>query len=216
MTDNNSHSDAELPLSPPSRPRRVKRHWTETVPSVFAVIISVISLWIAIDTENTNRQLVSEAAWPFVRIYNSAHDPDGRPMLSLNISNAGIGPAKIETLEVFWKGKPYRGAMDLLKACCGFGRSTGRSGGSPDTSHALSTSMAAGTVLRAGEAVPIIRYVPTADNAALYRALGAARGKITYRVCYCSVFDECWLSGGQNVHPPRVKTCPSPAVPYDE
>ena len=197
-----------------SRPPFMNRHWTEIVPSVFAVIISVISLWIAIDTDITNRQLVAEAAWPFVRIYNSAHDPDGRPALSLTISNAGIGPAKIETLEVFWKGKAYRDSDDLLKACCGYKRGAGQSGG--DTSHALSTSEAAGTVLRAGEAVPIIRYVRTPDNAAFYSTFGAARDKITYRICYCSVFDECWLSGGNNVHPQTAKTCPTPAVPYDE
>jgi hypothetical protein len=38
---------------------------------IFAVIIAAISLWIAIDTERTNRRLVAEAAWPFVQIYTS-------------------------------------------------------------------------------------------------------------------------------------------------
>jgi hypothetical protein len=75
--------------------------------SVFGVIIAAISLWIAIDTERTNRQLVAEAAWPFVQVYTSGGSDSQRP-LSLDITNAGVGPAKIETLELFWQGKPYR------------------------------------------------------------------------------------------------------------
>lgn len=214
MSDPKSLTDTEVPRSPSSRPPPVSRHWTEIILSVFAILIAAISLWIAIDTEITNRQLVAEAAWPFVRIYYSARSPDGQPMLSLNVSNAGIGPAKIETLEAFWKGKPYRSSANLLNACCGFG--VGQSGGPSDTSHALSTSEVAGTVLRAGDMVSIIRYVPTANNATLYSAFGAARSKIAFRICYCSVFDECWLGSGYTVHPQRVKICPPTAVPYDE
>jgi hypothetical protein len=62
MPDTKSLPDAEVPPSPSSRPPPVNRHWTDTIPSVFDVIISAISLWIAIDTEDTNRQLVAEAA----------------------------------------------------------------------------------------------------------------------------------------------------------
>ncbi|MGB7074035.1 MAG: hypothetical protein WA254_07780 [Candidatus Sulfotelmatobacter sp.] len=87
----------QVPPSPSCRPPPVNRHWTETIPSVFAVIISVISLWIAIDI--------------------GGHQPStrrGSRVLSLKISNvAGVGAAEIETLEVFWKGKPYRSSRGM-------------------------------------------------------------------------------------------------------
>ena len=70
------------------------------------MVIAAISLWIAIDTERTNRQLVVEAAWPFVHVYTSGGSSPQLP-LTLSIANAGIGPAKIETLELFWNGKAY-------------------------------------------------------------------------------------------------------------
>jgi hypothetical protein len=63
MPDIKTLPDAEVPPSPSSRPPPVNRNWTETILSVFAVIISAISLWIAIDTEDTNCQLVADAAY---------------------------------------------------------------------------------------------------------------------------------------------------------
>jgi hypothetical protein len=191
-------------------PSLLNRHWAESVLSVFAVLIAGISLWIAIDTERTNRQMVAEAAWPFLQIYNSAHGREGQPLLSLNVANAGVGPAKIESLEVFWQGKPYGGALDLLKACCGF-----ESGGGLGP-RGLSTSQVTGTVLRAGDWIALISNVRTPDNSALYDAFNSARNRFTYRVCYCSVFNECWVSDGHDLNPPRVRTCPQPAVPYLE
>ncbi|MDE2112936.1 MAG: hypothetical protein KGJ79_17505 [Alphaproteobacteria bacterium] len=241
MSDPSSPPDVQLslhaqvppdPQSPPATSPRltphasvVTRHWTETVLSISAIVIAAISLWIAIETEYTNRQLVTEASqmvaessWPYLQIYNSAHNSEGRRMLSLDITNAGVGPAKIETFEVFWNDKPYRTSLDLMKACCGLGSSSSavKSDDSTDTVQALGTSQAKGMVLRAGSTLPIITYVPTRDNTATYEAFDSARAKISFRVCYCSVFNECWLSDGQNTNPSLVKTCPEPAVPYTE
>jgi hypothetical protein len=119
-------------------------------------------LWISIDTERTNRDLVTEAAWPFVEVYTSGGSDSQRP-LSLNIANVGVGPAKIQTLELFWKGKPYRTSVELLRDCCEYKAS--HSNQSPVEDSPLGTSKIAGTVLRAGDNVPIVRYVLTPDNA---------------------------------------------------
>lgn len=217
MSDTPSPPDTQSPRSPPSPPSFVNRHWSDTVLSVLAILIAAISLWVANETEKTNRQLVAEAAWPFLQIYHSSHGSEGQPMLSLNIANAGIGPAKIETFEVFWDGKPYRTSEELLKACCGYAAAQGGDpSASSSSTHALGTSEAAGLVLRPGDTDQIIRYLRTPANTAIYDAFDAARNEITYRICYCSAFDECWLSNGHDLHPPRVETCPQPAVAYTE
>jgi hypothetical protein len=39
-------------------------------------------------------------------------------------------------------------------------------------------------------------------------------GRIGIRVCYCSVFDDCYLRDIGYREPERVKACPVPAVPY--
>jgi hypothetical protein len=230
MSENSSSPDPNA--APPRpvaaalpRPSSLSRHWTEMVLSVTAVVIAAISLWVAIDTEYTNRQLVSEATrlvseatWPFLQFYNSAHGREGQPELSLNVTNAGVGPAKIETLEVFWKSQSYATSKELLQACCGLGNAhaANQAAGSGDDTRHVSTSVVAQTVLRPGDSVPIIRYARTTDDAPGYAAFDSIRDHISYRVCYCSVFNECWLSDGNSLNPTRVNVCPRPARPYTE
>ena len=44
--------------------------------------------------------------------------------------------------------------------------------------------------------------------------LEAVRDKIGIRVCYCSVFDECYLHDSAYREPRRIGACPASAVPY--
>ncbi len=36
----------------------------------------------------------------------------------------------------------------------------------------------------------------------------------TFRICYCSAFNQCWLTDGHNLDPRRVKVCPEPEVAF--
>ncbi len=102
----------------------------------------------------------------------------------------------------------------LMKACCGYERTPGDSAARP------LTSTVPGTVLRAGETRPFLIYARTDANAAIYDRLDdARRDSVTYRVCYCSVFDECWISdpqGNTTLQPRPVRVCAQPPVPYQE
>ena len=55
---------------------------------------------------------------------------------------------------------------------------------------------------------------PSPGNVDLFKKLNAERAKITARVCYCSVFDECWVSSGRAIRPDRVPSCPAPVTPF--
>ena len=37
------------------------------------------------------------------------------------MSNSGVGPAKLQSFEVVYKGQPARSGLDLLRRCCGLG-----------------------------------------------------------------------------------------------
>jgi hypothetical protein len=41
-----------------------------------------------------------------------------------------------------------------------------------------------------------------------------AYGRVKMRACYCSVFDECWISDLETLHPQAVKQCVKPDVPF--
>ena len=70
-----------------------------------------------------------------------------------------------------------------------------------------------GTVLRPGESTEVTWM--TGDRAdPLIDKLWGAVPYMTFRACYCSVFDECWLSDMASLEAQPVKACPKPEHPY--
>jgi hypothetical protein len=200
-------------------PRR-ERHWSDTVIAVAALFVSAVSLWVGIRTESANEQLVAASTWPFLQVQVSNADPNAKLDLQFQVVNTGVGPAKIESFELFWMDKPYRSGSALLADCCGYREVKATSPEARDHTPLLKGTVQ-GVVLRAGESEYFIRYKLGGDNLAVWSALDKARDRMRYRICYCSVLDQCWRSElrselylpGQ-LHPERVKACPVPAVAY--
>src|SRR5205807_10517887 len=71
----------------------------------------------------------------------------------------------------------------------------------------------------AGKDVALFAW-PDAPGDPRWARLDAARKNknttIGVRVCYCSVFDECYLHDIAYREPRRVGACPTPAVPYGD
>ncbi|HZT00667.1 MAG TPA: hypothetical protein VFA39_00185 [Steroidobacteraceae bacterium] len=204
-------------------PSLLDRHWAESALAVGAVVIAAASLWVAFDAERTNRELVASQSWPYVEVYESDTPSEPRAM-SLIVTNDGIGPAKLESFELFWKGKPQHSPWELLASCC----TQAQQGSSQPVDLAtlrrnpdLQTSTDEGVVLRAGESVPILSLTRGAGSIAIWDTLHSTlRGNVSLRYCYCSAFDQCWLTTQQfghtrNMNPPEVRVCPHPKVPYD-
>jgi len=200
--------------------RLFHRRGVDVFIAVAALFVSAVSLWIGVRTEYANEELVAGSTWPFLQVQISNSDLDGNLDLKFDVVNTGVGPAKVESFEVFWRGKPYRSSNELLIRCCGFKiiKAT-----SPEAKHhtPLIAGGVQGIVLRPGETEEFIHYRLNADNLAIWSALNKEREQMSYRICYCSVIEQCWLATlrselympGQ-LHPLQVKTCPVPAVPY--
>jgi len=197
-----------------------RRHWSDTVLAVAALFVSGVSLWVGIRTENANEQLVTASTWPFEQVVVSNADPDTSLNLKFQVTNAGVGPAKIESFELFWRGRPYRGGIQLLHDCCGYKLVKATS---PEAKNhmPLATGTVQGIVQRPGEVETFIGYRLGTDNLAVWSTLDKERSNMSYRICYCSVLNECYLSAlrselsapGQ-LHPEKVNACPVPAVAY--
>ncbi len=198
----------------------LRRHWTDTLFAAAALFVSAVSLWVGIRTEQANEELVAASTWPFEQVEVSNADPDAKLDLQFQVTNAGVGPAKIESFELFWKGKPYRSGIQLLRECCGY-RLVKATAPEAKNHVPLATGSVQGIVQRPGEVETFIRYPLGNDNLAVWNALDKAREQISYRICYCSVLNECWrgelrselyLPG--HLHPAKVKACPAAAVAY--
>ncbi len=206
-------------LPPLPDPVAHRRHWLEYAATGAALVLSAVSLWVAIGTMDAKTKMVQAASWPFLQAATSDSAPDGSRILIFDMVNAGVGPALVETFEVKLDGRPLRTASEMMQRCCGY---------DPRKPHPVAIHQPgigswtegnlAGTVIRAGESRRLFAYPMTDANArawTILRDIVAAR-RLLARACYCSVFGECWQGSSAGLHPTRVDRCVAPAVPYTE
>jgi hypothetical protein len=217
------------PEAPHSHPAHTGHRWLDIVLGLSAMFVSVVSLVVAVEHGRTmermadaNTRMVDASSWPFVQFDSHNVDEKGNPEIRLVLTNDGIGPARIETFELWWDGKPMASAVALIRACCVTTPA--------ETQGAKTTTMgfgiAAPQILRAGEHEDFFTVGVTPANTEFLSKLNTERLKITTRVCYCSVFDQCWVQEyglalfrkdpKKIVRPDRVDKCAAPAVPYQD
>ena len=192
---------------------KIGHRWIDISAAFCALVVSITSLFVAIRhgqsmerMAEANAKLVQANSWPLLQRFQSDEGPDGTRVYSLYVINNGVGPAKVESVEVAWKGQPVHGAHELLRLCCNRGQDP--------AAPRVETSGLMGSVLRAGEIRRMLEFPEDAPHAALTDRLSVSLNDIQWKVCYCSVFDECWVSDLETMHPQSVKECPTPKVPF--
>jgi hypothetical protein len=210
----------DSPEAPHQHASHSGHRWFDIAIGVSAMFVSVVTLIVAIEHGRTmqrmadaNMRMVEANSWPFIDFSTHNVGDKGTPEVRLVLTNEGIGPARIETFELWWRGKPMSSPRELLKACC-----TKES--APDY---IGVGLASPRILRAGEHVNFLSAFPATGNK-VFDVFNSERDYITTRVCYCSVFDECWIKDGGDalllqgqsklIHPTPVKACPAPKTPY--
>lgn len=197
---------------------RTGHRWIDISVAICALIVSVTSLWVAVRHGHTmermaeaNARLVSANSYPLLQQFQSnASDfnavGDARQPLvsSLNVVNSGVGPAKVETLQLFWKGRPVRSIHELLAACCQFEQAR-----TDIDALNIRTSDLQGSMLRAGEVRRLLIIPWSKETMDLAKRFDDGYPFIEMQSCYCSVFDECWVSNLQTLHPQAVAQCPA-------
>jgi hypothetical protein len=201
----------EAPEAPHAHPGHSGHRWLDIVLAVSAMFVSVISLFVAVEHGRTmermaeaNTRMVEANSWPFVEFDSHNVDEHGNAKIRLVLTNQGIGPARIESFELWWNGQPVSSPRALLEACCEPIKEAG----------ILSIGNTAPNILRAGDHEDFFAVLPGPGNVEFFKKLDAERAKITARICYCSVFDECWVSSGLATRADRVSSCPVPATPF--
>jgi hypothetical protein len=198
-------------------PAHTGHRWLDIVLALSAMFVSVISLVVAVEHGRTmermadaNARMVEANSWPFVEFGTHNVDEHGNASVRLVLTNEGVGPARIETFELWWNGQPMASPGALLAACC----VTSPAAHAQFQATVLSVGLAAPRLLRAGDHVDVLSVPENPQNRDLFSTFNVERDKLTVRVCYCSVFDECWRGSGLTTRADRVASCPTPAVPY--
>jgi len=106
--------------------------WLDMTLGLSAMFVSVISLVVAIEHGRTmermaeanermvqaNGRMVQASSWPFIQFETHNVDEHGNADVRLVLVNEGIGPARIETFELWWNGQPMSSMKALFEACC--------------------------------------------------------------------------------------------------
>ena len=190
--------------------------WIDMTVAFSALFISLVSLAVAIlhgrtmeSMAEANARLVSANSWPFLSYSAGVNTIDGAPAIHMRVFNAGVGPAKIESAELIFKGVAYRRDRDFLEACCALDPGAPR----------FDSDLVPNEVLRAGQEITFLG-LKQSSNPASFAALERAMisRDLQLRVCYCSIFDECWKDDltTLSLTPPHVKSCGSPKIPFDQ
>ena len=184
-----------------ARPRG--REILDIIIAASAVVISLVSLWVALRTDHTQEELLRSSVWPYVQYTKSAADAEGRRQLVFELRNLGVGPAIVRSFAVSYDGHFVATLDDLLRACC------------PRTQgHIVHSSTIAQSVIVSRDAIAFIQVPPELFDRTTYRQLDAARRHVEVLACYCSVLGDCWVLDSKTEGPPAsVGHCPPPQQP---
>lgn len=177
--------------------------WLDIILAVSAVIISLVSMFLALQHGRVMEKMVEASTWPYVMVGVSTSREDGTPHVTLWMTNKGVGPARIESIEVFHQARAMGDAQGLLKAVL--------APPDPKRHFPLLRSDAVNSVLSARETVNLVDLDVKNYSEDEYSRVAAAFTKLEFRACYCSVFDECSVLDTRKAPRPfPVKTCPAP------
>ena len=167
----------------------------------------VISLALAYATfvqADATRKIQTSETWPYVSFGTSNSNPDGKLEIRFDLTNYGVGPAQLEAMQFLYKGRAMSNPREFVSKCC-----------AGDAQFTFTTEPVTG-VLRPGAQTNFIRVAKTDQNAQIWDRLDKERWNIVVQTCYCSIFDECWISDNRQKRPKAVNTCPADWTTFDE
>lgn len=176
-----------------------------------AVLLSVVSMIIAIQNHHAMKQLVMANSWPYLQHDSSNVGKNGEAVVLLGLANAGVGPALIEKFTVSYQGAPIKSTTDLLRHCCA------KNAADLQALQAhLITGFMNGRAIAAKDSANFLEMQkpdqePLLD---LWNALNRARQNVSTGVCYRSVLGDHWITTGGDFRPKEVESCdalPGPA-----
>lgn len=189
---------------------RLPRLRIDIVIAVAALVVSAASLITIIRHAVIMEKMLAADTLPFLELESGNVLDDQAEGIYYQLRNNGVGPARVETFQIFYDGAPVEDWHDVLTACCGLDPQALESRDAYRTAvgFLVSGSAAPAMVPEGGER-SLLRWERDRAAPDLYEAFDRERerGKISARACYCSVFDECWITDFRALRPRSVRTC---------
>ena len=165
------------------------------ITSAVALAVSVFALAIGAWQTRLMQTQARASVWPYLSIgYTYSSDTDENAFI-WRVDNNGVGPARVERVSLSLDGRPMKHWTDVLIAL-----------GFKGKLH-LSTSSISGEVIP-----PSLNRETAIDPIHINdRDVGAAFKNAVERfrmdICYCSVYDDCWVAHWQVSKAEPVPSC---------
>jgi len=172
--------------------------------SFFALSLSAYQARLMNEQTRLMQNQSRASVWPYVAIGYSINDEGESRGYTWQVSNDGVGPARIESVTMTLDGKPVRRWRELFRALFG------------DADVPATFSQVYGRVLP-----PSTNRETTIDalhltDMAQAKAFFAAQDRIEMTICYCSVYDDCWIARKQDPNVRPAARCDRTGEQFEE
>ncbi|MGB3746655.1 MAG: hypothetical protein WA961_00525 [Rhodanobacter sp.] len=167
--------------SPVKAAPRDRRDYWDAVGVTIASLVGLLALVVAGYTAYIQRQQVRAQVWPYLISGNNDLAQ------ALTVSNKGVGPALVRSVQVTVDGKPQIDWDHVLVAL-----------GMQPHDYIMSTINHG--VLSPGEDMQAIRFP---DKRLWKQFHDATSGRVAIDICFCSTLGDCWVSINEKVIGPK-------------
>ncbi|WP_293613245.1 hypothetical protein [Ponticaulis sp.] len=165
----------------------------QTILAVAGIFTGVVALYAALSEADAVRKQQAAAVLPVIVVARSQTISEDEGFFEWNAFNWGIGPGRVQALRMLHNGEPVRDWDHLLERI-----------GLPETNYEHS-QITGRTYTASNEPDMVFRT----RNRELAVAMLEASRNTEMDLCYCSVFETCWMMPRSFTDaPPRVEICP--------
>ena len=167
---------------PPLREEQSLGDWLlepQTLIALSAVLIGACGLFISLYEASLMRQEQRAAVWPRLSIGMTAKDS----VVTFTAQNAGVGPARVESAALRYNDSTVVNWINLLQRTSRYSLSVQQN-----------LRLLNGRVLSPETHVDIATFTFRDLRNAQALAASTLGGSVNVRACYCSVYDDCWMT----------------------
>ncbi len=164
----------------------------ESMIGISALILSLCGLFISFYEASLIREYQRASVWPHVEVGFSFQQDN----IAFHISNTGIGPARIKAANVSYKGEIVRGWAEL-KDSMKLGKNVKRRETVRISDHVSTiNSIVLPPNIRYDDIFRLDFENRKKANEIIYQNFRdeIENGNINITVCYCSVYEQCWIT----------------------
>jgi hypothetical protein len=158
---------------------RKKRWWCDPswIAAIGAVLLGLSGVSVSLYQAKLMHEQQQMSVWPYLTVINDNSELEDKGISRLVIANDGVGPALIRHVSLWVDDKPVSSWHAMFKQF------------DPDRKHDIPYSTVRNRVLPAGKTIePIVL-----DNNEDITAYRVNAGRVRFDLCYCSVYDRCFL-----------------------